>query len=164
MHITIIDEFFELVVESIEEHKEDIKYAVCILKIITNYMESKNQKVPDWVYEWIEDREEFVNEVERFKKEGNVLITSKDFKTGIVGGVFIGGMIPKSKMKIVEKLPNIEFGIIEVDGAVIEILLRAMSSNGGYFMAEGVRDEEHLKKIIKVIEESLEKDIIWYDK
>ncbi|MFU8653975.1 hypothetical protein [Methanotorris formicicus] len=159
----VVDEFFR-VVGCIEEIKEDIKYVVSALKIIIDYMESKNQEVPNWIYEWIKDKEEFINEMESIKKGSNVIIMSKNFKKGTVMGNFIGGMLNKSKMKIVEKLPNMEFGIIEVDGAVIEIPLKAMNFTGGIFIANGVRDEEHLKKIIKVIDNLIEKNIVWHDR
>lgn len=150
----VIDEFFEIVVEVIEEIKPEIKFAAMSLKRIVNYMESMNQNVPYWIYEWIEDKEEWINAVEKFNpKTDKIVILSKNFKKGFVMGNFIGGELDKSKMKIVEKLPKMEFGIIEVDGAVIEVPLRAMNFTGGVFMANGVKDEEHLKKIIKIIED-----------
>ncbi|ACX72544.1 conserved hypothetical protein [Methanocaldococcus vulcanius M7] len=157
----IIDEFFEMVVEGIEETKPEIKFAIMSLKRIVNYMESMNQTAPDWVYEWIKDREEMIKEIEKFNPEKDkVLIQSKDFKKGFVMGTFVGGELDKSKMKIVKRA-KMEFGIIEVDGAVIEIPLMAMNFTGGVFTAKGVKNEEHLKKIIKTIED-LMIDVYFY--
>lgn len=148
----IIDEFFEAI-EGIEEKDKEFKFVVMALKRIVNYMEPMNQKVPEWIYEWIEDKEEMIKEVEKFNPEKDkVLIQSKDFKKGFVTGTFIGGELDKSKMKIVERA-KMMFGIIEVDGAVIEIPLMAMNFTGGIFRAKGVKNEEHLNKIIKTIED-----------